>query len=231
MKLERGCWMKAKDDEAEILIYEQIGEDWFGGGISAKRFADDLKALGDIKTLNVRINSPGGSVFDGTTIYNQLVQHKATVNVFIDGIAASAASYVAMAGDTIKIAENGLFMIHNAWGITIGNAADMRKQAEVLDKIDSTIVTTYKKRTKQSEDKLKDWMAAETWFTGAEAVENGFADAIMEAKTTENSFDLSIFKNAPKCGIAAAVTEQFVAEQEYRRRKLDLLKAKTVLIH
>ncbi len=224
MKNGRGFWMKANDGEAEILIYEHIGEGFFGGGVSAKKFIEDLKALGDIRTLNVRINSPGGDVFDATTIYNQLVQHKATVNIFIDGLAASAASYIAMAGDTIQIAENALFMIHNASGFAMGNAVDMRKMAELLDKVDSTIVTTYQRRTKQPENKLKAWMADETWFTGQEAVDNGFADSIMEAKAVDNNFDLSRFKHAPA---QEKDVEEFLDDQQLQIMRMRLALART----
>lgn len=228
--MKRGFMMKANKDEAEILIYETIGQSWWSGeGVSAKQFAEDLKALGDVKVLNVRINSPGGDVFEGATIKTQLEQHPATKNVYIDGLAASAASYIAMAGDRIEISENALFMIHNASGGVLGNAVDMRQMADLLDKIDATIIAMYQRRSKQPESKIRDWMTAETWFDANEAVKYGFADALMvDAKdaAAAASFDLSRFKNAPKSGIAATA-QAFLADQEFRRRKLDLLKAQT----
>jgi ATP-dependent protease ClpP protease subunit len=228
----RGFFMKSAAKEAEILIYEEIGESWWSGsGISAKRFAEDLKALGDgIETLNVRINSPGGDVFDGAAIKTQLEQHPATVNVFIDGLAASAASYIAMAGKTIQISDNALFMIHNAQGGVLGNAADMRQMADLLDKIDSTIAAMYTRRTKQPDAKIKDWMAAETWFNAEEAVKYGFADAIMPAVNAEEPaamFDLSRFKNAPRVKPAMFDERTFLAEQDIRRRRVELAKLLT----
>ena len=128
--------MKASADEGEILLYSEIGG---GGGLfsdpgtNAEDFARDLKALGKVKTINCRINSPGGSVFEGMTIYNLLAAHPAKVVVHVDGLAASIASVIAMAGDTINIADNAMIMIHDAWGVGIGTADEIRKTAEVLD--------------------------------------------------------------------------------------------------
>lgn len=229
--MKRGLFMnKSNEEEAEILIYEMIGEDWWsGGGVTAKRFTDELKALGNVAKITVRINSPGGDVYDGTAIYNQLVQHKAAVNVFIDGLAASAASYIAMAGDSIKIAENGLMMIHNPWSIAIGESKDMRKTADVLDKIKDTIVLTYQKRTKQDSKEISKWMDAETWMTGKEAVDKGFADEIMEAKSVEASFGLvAQFKNAPESLKVASIKPAHAEfdDIEYLRQRLNLRKAK-----
>ena len=109
-----GFSVKAKaGDEAEILIYEDVGEGWFGG-VTAKQFADELKALGSVKTINLRLNSAGGDVFDGLAIYRRLVDHPAKIVSHIDGLAASIASVIAMAGDEIRISESGFLMIHNA---------------------------------------------------------------------------------------------------------------------
>ncbi|MCK5219101.1 Clp protease ClpP, partial [bacterium] len=124
--------MKA-EKKVEILIYDQIGEDWFGDGVQAKKFAEELRDLGDIETIELRINSPGGSVWDGNAIYNTLRGHKATVNVTIDGLAASIASVIAMSGDTITMPENALMMIHNPATIAFGEAEEMRKAANMLD--------------------------------------------------------------------------------------------------
>jgi ATP-dependent Clp protease, protease subunit len=130
----------------------------------------------------LHINSPGGDVSEADAIYTALNAHQAKVNVYIDGLAASAASYIAMAGDTIAIAEHAKFMIHNAWGVAIGNAEEMRKLAGVLDKIDTTIRLIYQRRTGNSDKQLRDWMEAETWFTGQEAKASGFADKVIKAK-------------------------------------------------
>lgn len=223
--MKRGLFMNKKDNEAEILIYEQIGADWYGEGVTAKRFADDLRAMGDVSAINVRINSPGGDVFDGLAIYTQLTQHKAPVNVFIDGLAASAASFIAMAGDTIKIAENGMFMIHKAWSMAVGNSDDMMKVADTLSKVDDTIALTLQKRSGQTEDDIRKWMKDETWMSGQEAVDRGFADGLMEAKKVEARFKmLASFKNAPDSLTAKEETaSQAFDEVAYMRQRLNLL--------
>ncbi len=179
----RGFSAKATKDIGEIMIYEQIGAGWWdGSGVTAKQFSDDLKAMGDVKTINVRINSPGGDVTEADAIYTSLVQHPATVNVFIDGIAASAASFIAMAGDSIAIAEHAKFMMHNAWGAGMGNADDFDALAATLRIFDTAIRGIYQKRSGKSDQQLRDWMKAETWMLGPEAKDNGFADTIIASK-------------------------------------------------
>ena len=193
----RGYSIKAKAKEAEIYLYEEIGEGYFGGGVSAKQFSKDLKAVGEVETITVRINSPGGDVFDGNTIYNLLKQHSAHVVVYVDGLAASIASVIAMAGDEIHMADNALMMIHDPWSFAIGNAADMRETADRLDKVAGTIVRTYAKKTGKGEQELADMMAAETWMNADEAVEHGFADSVVDALPMAASaqlFDLEKFR-------------------------------------
>ncbi len=167
-------------DAAELYIYGVIGGDWFGEGITAKQVADDLKALGKVKTIDVRINSEGGNVFDGKAIYSLLMDNRADINVKIDGLAASAASFIAMAGDTIEIAEGAFVMIHDAYGVSFGRAEEMRAYADLLDTVNTSIVDVYKARTKQDAKKIMKWMKDETWFTAKEAVANGFADKMTE---------------------------------------------------
>ena len=176
----QGYRMLAKGDNAEIYIYGDIGWTWDGTGITASQFKDDLKSLGSPKSIDVRINSAGGDVFDGRTIYTLLAEHKAKVVMHIDGLAASAASVIAMAGDQIRISEGAFLMIHNAWTIAMGGAEDMRKTATLLDQINGTIRETYAARTKQSMDQVQQWMDEETWFSGADAVKNGFADVMVD---------------------------------------------------
>ncbi len=168
---------KANASAAEIFIYEDVGERWFGG-VTAKDFAQELRALGKVETIDVRINSYGGDVFDGLAIHRQLVDHPARVITHIDGIAASIASIIAMAGEEIVISESGFMMIHNAWGVSIGTAEDMRTTADILDGTTASLRDVYVARTKGEASAIKRWMDAETWFTGAEAVEHGFADRI-----------------------------------------------------
>ena len=183
---------------AEILIYEQIGKDFFEDGIGAKQFVEDLRALGDIEQLDIRINSPGGSVFEGLAIYNSLKAHKAEKTVYIDGVAASIASVIAMAGDEIIMPENALLMIHDPHALAIGDAELMRKMADTLDKTAESLVSIYKDKCKKSEDEIRDKMKDETWFSAAEAREFGLCDEIKEPVKMAAHFDLSKFKNVPK---------------------------------
>jgi ATP-dependent Clp protease protease subunit len=174
-----GYSVKNKGTEAEIYLYGDVGDSWFGG-VTAKQFADDLKAAGKVDTIQLHINSPGGDVFDGLTIYRLLVDHKAKVIVHIDGLAASIASVIAMAGNEINISESGFLMIHNAWGIAMGAADDMRTMADLLDKTTGSIRDVYVARTGKSGEAVKSWMDAETWFSAQEAKDNGFVTAISD---------------------------------------------------
>lgn len=183
---------KADDDVAEILIYDEIG--FFG--VDAGTFVKDLQAI-KAKTIKLRINSPGGNVFDGIAIYNALRSHSATVETHIDGLAASISSVIALAGDKIVMASNAFYMIHNPWMLSIGTADDLRKDADVLDKIETMLVQTYATRSKKSEDEIRAMMAEETWLSADEAVEAGFADAV-SGDGEKAGFDLSVFKNAPQ---------------------------------
>lgn len=167
-------------DRAEIYLYGIIGADWFGDGVTAKKFADDLKALGSVKTIDLRINSEGGSVFDGKAMYSLLVEHKAKIITHIDGLAASAASFIAMAGDEIEIAEGGFVMIHNAWMFAMGDARELRRTAELLDTVNGTILDVYAARTKGDKKEIARMMDDETWLTAADAVKHGFADKMVE---------------------------------------------------
>lgn len=190
----------ARPGAAEIFIYDEIGY-W---GITAADFARDLKALGDISQIDLHINSPGGNVFDGTAIYNLLANHSAAVTVYIDGLAASMASVIAMVGDVIHMPANALMMIHNPWSFAGGEAEDLRKMADVLDKIKASLMTTYMKRTGKSEEEISQLMDEETWLTGAEAVEHGFADELgaeMDMAASMNfDFGRLGFNKAPDMG-------------------------------
>ncbi len=192
-------WFKIVDavesaDEAEVLIYDVIG----GFGFSAKDFIDQVKAT-KAKRLHVRINSPGGETFDGMSIYNYLRGMRGNVRVTVDGIAASMASVIAMAGSNICMAEGSMMMIHNPWGAVMGESSEARKMAELLDKIKDSIVKTYAVRTGRDESEIKAWMDEEKWMTAAEAVELGFADEVDEAESAKSfaMFNLQGFKNLP----------------------------------
>ncbi len=160
--------------EAEILIYEDVGESFFGG-VSAKQFLEDLRGLGAVDLLNLRLNSYGGEVFDGLAIYRHLAEHKARKVVHVDGIAASIASVIAMAGDEIRVAEAGRIMIHDASGLAWGTAEDMRRQADLLETVTASIADVYVARTGNAAEQVRSWMRDETWFTAADAIANRFA--------------------------------------------------------
>jgi len=175
-------WYKieAKGDKAEVWIYEMIGEDfWTGGGVTAKNFQKDLASV-KAKQIDLHINSPGGDVFDGITIYNLLKQHDAKVTTYIDGLAASIASVIALAGDKVYMAENALFMVHNPYGFAMGDANEMRKTADVLDKVRGSMITTYMTKTGKQESDVVAMLDAETWMDAEEALEAGFIDIISE---------------------------------------------------
>lgn len=176
----------ADDDPQTITIYDTIGENWTGNGFTARRMAAALRSIG-AKDVTVKINSPGGNVFEGFAIYNELRQHKAKVNVEIMGIAASAASYVAMAGDEIRMGLGTFLMIHNAWGVVLGNRNDLRDAAETLAQIDGAQMDIYEARTGLKRAEIEKYMDAETFFSAKDAVAKGFADAVMEKETSEGA--------------------------------------------
>lgn len=193
LRVVRGADGAADDAaEAEILLYDEIG--YFG--IRAQDFIRELNAIA-AETIHVRINSPGGNVFDGVAIANALKNHKAHIVAHVDALAASIASVIAVSADEVRIAKNAFLMIHNAWTITIGNAEQLRREAGVLDKIDGTILGAYVAKTGADEDQVRAWLAAETWFNADEAEEHGFVDAVDGSSDAKAEFDLSVFANAP----------------------------------
>jgi len=190
--------LNAHESSAEILLYAPIGSFW-DEDISAKEVAENLNLLKNVPNITVRINSPGGEVFEGLAIYNSLVKHPAKINVEIEGMALSVASVIAMAGDTVTMAESSLFMIHNPWGFAIGDADEMRKTAEMMDKAKETLVTAYRRQTSLSVKAISAAMDDETWYTASEAKEAGFVTDIFKAQKVSAKFDLDKykFKNVP----------------------------------
>ena len=211
----------ARGSRGEIWLYDQIGDNFWGEGVSAKTFQHELTALGRVDTINLHINSPGGDVFDGLAIYNQLKAHPARIVVDIDGLAASIASVIAMAGDEIRIAANAMMMIHNPHGMAIGDADEMQRVAALLTQIKASLADTYAARTQQPRAKLAAWMDDETWLPAETAVQHGFADIVAAAQPVSACFgdQLARYRNVPQplraaaakrpaCDVAAARTRQ-----------------------
>lgn len=166
--------------KAEIVLYAGIGQDWWGDGsmISAKQFSDELKKLDEtVNEIVVRINSPGGDVFDGIAIYNRLKQHKAKVTVYIDGLAASIASIIALAGDEIFIGEGALFMVHLPWTFAMGNRMELDNTVNRLMDVEEQMIGIYSKKSGLSRAEVKALLEAETWMGADEAIEKGFVDS------------------------------------------------------
>ena len=177
-------------ETADIYIFDEIGT----YGVTAQDFISEIKGLKDMP-INIRINSLGGDVFDGMAMYNVIKRREAKTTVYIEGIAASIATIIALGADEVIMAENSLFMIHNAWGGTSGEAKDMRKTAETLDKITSELTDIYVKKTGLSYDALAEMMDEETWLNAEEAFRLGFIDTISDSIKVAAKYDVSKFKN------------------------------------
>lgn len=191
-------------DTTIIDIYDEIG--WFGTG--AQDFVKDLRG---IKTSNIEVhlNSPGGDIFDAIAIYNGLRQHKAHVHMMIDSLAASSASFIAMAGDKITAMANATMMIHDPWGLVVGNAADMRDLADLLDRQGDNLASIYAGRAGGEVAEWRQRMLDETWYLADEAYAAGLVDVVDDAdgRPVENSWDLSIFNRRPEPTFAVAASE------------------------
>ncbi len=171
----------ASTDDNTITIYDPIGYDWWTGeGVTAKRISGALRSIGDNDVV-VKINSPGGDVFEGLAIYNLFREHKGKVTVQILGLAASAASFIAMAADEIQIARAGFLMIHNSWTMAAGDRNDIREVADFLEQIDGTLADIYAVRTGDPIEAMRKLMDVETWMGGAAAIEAGFADSLLSS--------------------------------------------------
>ena len=169
---------------ADVMLYDPIGKSWWEETTDAKSFVKQLEAL-DVDTITVRINSPGGDVFDGVAIFNALRQHQAKVTTRIEGLAASIASVIALAGDTVTICSNAMLMIHNSHTYAQGNASELMKVVQMLEQVDETIITTYASRTGLEREHLAAEMAREAWYTADDALELGFVDGIDETASDD----------------------------------------------
>jgi ATP-dependent protease ClpP protease subunit len=198
---------KAEERTAEVLIYGDIGESWYGESVTAKQFVQDLDSL-DVDSLTLRINSPGGSVTEGIAIHNAIRRHKASTHVVIDSMAASIASLIAMAGDTVEMAENAGFMVHAPWGFAMGNADELREYAALLDFWAEAMSTSYARKTGKSKDDMLALLTdgKDHWYTAAEAKEMGFIDAVTEPlkmAAIDRSAIAAKFKSLPAKPVSA----------------------------
>lgn len=219
-------------------VIDSWGGDW---GISAREVGVALAELGEVNEIEVHLNSPGGEVFEGIAILNALRRHPARTTGVVDGLAASAASFIACGLDEVKMGKNSQLMIHDAWGIAMGPAADMHAMGERLDKLSDNIADIYSGRTGRPVAEWREAMLAETWYSDAEAVAAGLADSVEgeaeDPDTIENAFDLTVFRHpgrskapAPAAradsGLAPILTPPVIdnsadeAERERRQRQM-----------
>lgn len=210
----------ANKEEADIYIFgEIVSYKWDEEDTTASSFQKDLKALGDVNQINLHVNSPGGSVFEGIAIGNMLKQHKAKVTAHVDALAASIASVIVASCDEVIMPENSMLMIHNPWTLSMGNAKELRKQADDLDKIAESSVITYlsKSGEKLTEEKIKQIMDEETWLSADEAYEYGLCDAVESANQMVASVSNKLFEtyqNVPDELLKP--TQQYEISQEQR---------------
>lgn len=179
----------AATDDNTITMYDPIGYDWWtGDGVTAKRVSAALRSIGD-NDVTVKINSPGGDVFEGLAIYNLLREHKGKVTVQVLGLAASAASFIAMAGDEVQIARAGFLMIHNSWTGVAGDRNEIREVADFLEQIDGTLADIYAVRTGDTVESMSKLMDVETWMGGSAAIDAGFADTLLGSDAVKEGSD------------------------------------------
>lgn len=217
-------FLNKSSTEADIIMYAAIGKaSWFDDGdsmISAKQFSDQMKALPDtVTTLNVRINSPGGDVFDGIAIYNRLKQFKGKKVVHIDGLAASIASIIALAGDEIIIGEGALYMIHLPWTYAMGNRMDLDNTVNSLISIEDQMIGIYSKASGMAKGEVRTMLEKETWMDADEAIEAGFANA-------KSDDTVAIAASAIKSKWIAKKPEKFFSDSEAIKLELSALKEK-----
>jgi ATP-dependent protease ClpP protease subunit len=211
--LDKPEWFKviaaSEDTSAEILLFDYIGWPYNDP-------RDLIQALSDMGDVTVRINSPGGDVFDGAAIYNAFTSHKGIVTTRIEGLAASMASVIAMAGKKVQAYDNTMFMIHNSSTFAWGNQYELRDTADLLEKVDVTITDAYQKKTKLAKKEIVQMMKDTTWMSAKEAKEKGFVDMIVDGKSVKADFNLSIFANLP---------DQFNLEDNHEPDKRTIEKA------
>lgn len=216
--IEKPDWYSLKaaaEDEAEIVIYDYIGWPYNDP-------VDLVRALGELgpQAVTVRINSPGGDVFDGMAIFNALRSHKGRVTTRIEGLAASMASIIALAGKEVQAYANTMFMIHNPWVVVAGDQDDLREVADIVEKMRNSMVDVYAQASGVGKKELRDLMKAETWLTAKEAKDKGFVDTVLDGKGMKAAFDLSVFANVPE-GLEGQREGRELTEREIERALRD----------
>ncbi|MDP2505391.1 head maturation protease, ClpP-related [Oceanobacter sp. 3_MG-2023] len=210
---------EAGADTTHVYLYDAIGGWW---GVEAETFVKELMAI-DTANIMLHINSPGGDVFDGRAIATAIKQHPANITAQIDGLCASAATYVSAACNSVTMADGGFYMIHEGWTLAIGNKRDMDKTRALLAKVDDAILNDYQKKTGLERDQLNIWMEEETWFSASEAKNHGFIDSILDDEKTDSTnnrtrWNLSAYANTPAALAASNEPEPEIEESEHRAR-------------
>ena len=205
--------VKNEGDTAHIYLFDAIGGWW---GVEAESF---VKALNDTTESNIvlHINSPGGDVFDARAIATAIKQHSSKITAQIDGLCASAATYISAACESVSMADGGFYMVHEGWTMAVGNKRDLQQTIALLEKVDNSIINDYQKKTGADRDQIIDWMEAETWFSAEEAKEHGFIDSIIDdEESPQNSanWNLSAYANAP-AALANKVTDNKTDDDDF----------------
>jgi len=222
---DNGIRAAAGDDAATISIFDVIGQDWDGSGVTASRIGAALRAIGSNPVV-VNVNSPGGDMFEGLAIYNLLREHPAQVTVRVLGLAASAASIIAMAADELQVARAGFLMIHNAWVVAVGNRNDLIATAETLAPFDAAMADIYAAKSGMKAADIENMMDAETWIGGSDAVAKGFADSLLPSDATKKDTSASSRDQIAAHRIDAMLAKQGVPRSE-RRQLLKEIKSGT----
>jgi ATP-dependent Clp protease, protease subunit len=209
---EKRYSIKQSGQTATIYLYDIVG--W--PGVSAETFVRDLNALA-AATIHLRINSPGGDVFEGRAMATAIRQHRSRIIAHVDGVAASAASTVALAAREVEIAQGAFFMIHRAWALTGGTADELRAMAELLTTIDGTLADEYVRETGQKRAQILEWMVAETWFSAEDSVKFGFADRLAESEKAKNEWNLDVYERTPESLKSGAIATFSTHAERLRR--------------
>jgi ATP-dependent protease ClpP protease subunit len=208
---KRSANLVRNESGATIYIYDVIDSYW---GVSARSVIEALAEAGEGVDVAIRINSPGGDIFEGRAIMAAIKNHSGKTTAYIDSLAASAATSIAIACDEVVISQGAFFMIHNASSAVWGDKNDMRECADLLEKIEGSIVADYVGKTGAEEQQVIDWMDAETWFSADEAIANGFCDRLADSAKAKNTWNLSAFNKAPKELIEPDQSEQITEQNE-----------------